>query len=229
LAELVIRAAIDTSTLTLSLALECDGDVVCSRRTFRKAGHSRILTQEFDAMLSARDLEPADLDELVVGVGPGSFTGLRIGMAFARGLSRSLSIPIFGRYSFAGFAAVLPPGNHIACAIDARKREVYGAIWTTGRNARRLVPETTWKPQRFLEVCDGYSRSGRLVLAGNGFQRYEAVFGQLMARYGEIPRDALSPSAEGLLTWNSYPYEPSGLEPLYIRPSEAELGSSRRS
>lgn len=221
-----MRLAIDTSTLTLSLAVEASGTVVATRSTYLRAGHSRILTGEVEAILDALDAAPHELTEVIVGLGPGSFTGLRIGLAFARGLGRSLEIPVIGRLSFAGFAALLPPGRRVACAIDARKREVYGGIWTTGRAARRLVPETTWAPAQFASLCNARSaHSSELVLCGGGFLAYPDAFAELVARRGEIPPQRRAPRAEGLLTWIPYPAKPTGpVEPLYIRPSEAEVG-----
>lgn len=225
-----MRLSIDTSTLTLSLALEVDGNVVASRHTYLRSGHSRILTSEVQSILTSVDVGAKDLEQIVVGRGPGSFTGLRIGFAFALGLSRSLNIPVAARYSFAGFAAVLPPGQRVACAVDARKKEVYGGIWTTGPSARRLSPETTWKPRQFARHCHENHGGGELILCGNGFARYADEFDGLVGRYGDIPYGRRAPDAAGLLVWNEYPRDETDepIEPLYIRPSEAEFGKSGR-
>lgn len=224
-----MRLALDTSTLTLSVALEVDGEIVASRHTHLRSGHSRILASEVESILGSVGADVEDLEQIVVGRGPGSFTGLRIGFAFALGLGRSLNIPVSARYSFAGFAATLPPGKRVACAVDARKTEVYGGIWTTGLNARRISPETTWKPSQFARHCRANLVAGESILCGNGFERYRNEFDGLIGRFGAVPYTRRAPDAAGLLMWNEYPQHDGeeAIEPLYIRPSEAEFGKRK--
>ena len=83
----MIRLAIETSTMVQSIALEIDGQCVDSVRIACKRGHGPLLAGTVSDALKRHGLKPNELGALVVGIGPGSFTGLRIGLAFAKGLA----------------------------------------------------------------------------------------------------------------------------------------------
>jgi tRNA threonylcarbamoyladenosine biosynthesis protein TsaB len=141
----VLILAFDTATRVATTALLRDGDVLGERHS-----DARAVLQEAHALLREADAEPRDLDALVVGIGPGSFTGVRIGLAVARGLALALEIPGAGVSTLLGFEEGVEP------VLDAKRGEVF----TAGPRAAR--PEE-------LEV-DG------LLLAGDGAVRYRAVF-----------------------------------------------------
>jgi tRNA threonylcarbamoyladenosine biosynthesis protein TsaB len=114
----VLILAFDTATSVATSALVCGGDVLGERATSTPL---RVL-EDVDALLRAAGVEPRDLDALAVGIGPGSFTGVRMGLAAARALALSLDIPAAGVSTLAVLAAgaldALP-------LIDAKRREVF--------------------------------------------------------------------------------------------------------
>src|SRR5207249_94196 len=128
------------------------------------------LLEDVDALLRQGGAHPGDLDALAVGIGPGSFTGVRVGLATARGLAFALELPVAGVSTLAALAAGAPGATPV---IDARRREVF----VLDGEPRVLAPAE-------VEVAPG------TLCVGNGAVRYRAV---LEAAGAEIPPDADEP------------------------------------
>lgn len=109
--------AFDTATSVATSALVRDGDVLGERVSTAV----RVL-EDVDALLRNAKIEPSELDALAVGIGPGSFTGVRMGLAAARGIAFSLGLPVAGVSTLAALAAGAPDA---VAVIDAKRREVF--------------------------------------------------------------------------------------------------------
>ena len=194
----MLTLAFDTATSVAAAALVRDGEVL-GERSSRAV---RVLA-DADDLLREAALDPSELDGVVVGVGPGSFTGLRLGLAAARGLAFALDVPVAGVSTLdalaAGAAGALP-------VIDAGRREVFtvvnGEAAATAPQALELTPGT-------LCVGDGALRY-RLVLEDRGAvippdddERHRP-----RARYHAELAKAFGPADE--------------IEPLYLRVPDAE-------
>jgi tRNA threonylcarbamoyladenosine biosynthesis protein TsaB len=116
----VLTLAFDTATSVATSALVDDGEVLGER-----VSRAQTLLEDVDALLRQGGAHPRDLDALAVGIGPGSFTGLRIGLAAARGLALSLGVPGAGVSTLAALAAGAPGALPV---IDARRREVFTLV-----------------------------------------------------------------------------------------------------
>ncbi|HEY6032285.1 MAG TPA: tRNA (adenosine(37)-N6)-threonylcarbamoyltransferase complex dimerization subunit type 1 TsaB [Gaiellaceae bacterium] len=192
-AGMVLILAFDTATRVATSALVRDGEVLGER-----VSTAVTLLEEVDDLLRAAGAAPGDLDALAVGTGPGSFTGVRIGLATARGLALSLGIPAAGVSTLDALAAGAPGALPV---IDARRSEVF-------------VPLRPAKPEE-LEV------EGRLCV-GDGAVRYRDL---LEARGAEIPPDDDErhvPRARhhAALARDFGPAE--AVEPIYLRVPDAE-------
>lgn len=151
--------AFDTATDIATSALVADGVILGERRT-----RPQSLLADVDTLLTGAGLTPADLTGLVVGTGPGSFTGTRVGLAVARGLALSLDLPVAGVSTLDALAAAAPNAFPV---VDARRGEVFVA----GPVAVR--PED-------LEIPPG------CLCVGDGARRYRDL---LVERGAEVPPD----------------------------------------
>jgi tRNA threonylcarbamoyladenosine biosynthesis protein TsaB len=194
--------AFDTATDVATSALVDDGEVL-GERTSR----AQTLLEDVDALLRQGGARPADVDALAVGIGPGSFTGVRVGLATARGLALALGIPAAGVSTLAALAAGAPGAMPV---IDARRREVF----VLQGEPRVLAPGD-------LKLEPG------TVCVGSGAVRYRAV---LEAADAEIPPDGDEqhlPRARfhALLARDFGPAE--AVEPLYLRVPDADKTRSQ--
>jgi tRNA threonylcarbamoyladenosine biosynthesis protein TsaB len=118
---------IDTSAAACSAALWRDGAVVAVERAAMARGHAEALMPMIERVMQGAGY--ADLDAIAVTAGPGAFTGLRIGLATARGIALAAGIPAIGVSAFAAIAAGIPVGTHadrtVAVAIDTKRGDVY--------------------------------------------------------------------------------------------------------
>ena len=127
----------DTSTRICSVALSEDTKILASREDDQGRNHAALLTVFIDEVLKEAGKSPADLDAISVSKGPGSYTGLRIGVSTAKGMAYALSIPVIAlptlKIMAAGYLAQSPdlPQNALLCPmIDARRMEVYAGFFS---------------------------------------------------------------------------------------------------
>ena len=121
---------IDTATLSCSVALLRDETLLAEMTLKIKKTHSERLMPLLDQMLTESGIEREAIDAVAVAVGPGSFTGLRIGVATARGLAQGLGIPAVPVCTLAALAEGVPtPGALICPLLDARRSQVYAALY----------------------------------------------------------------------------------------------------
>jgi tRNA threonylcarbamoyladenosine biosynthesis protein TsaB len=116
----VLTLAFDTATGEATSALVDDSEVLGER-----VSRAQTLLEDVDALLRQAGAHPRDLDRLAVGLGPGSFTGVRMGLAVARGLALSLELPGAGVSTLAALAAGAPEALPV---IDAKRREVFTLV-----------------------------------------------------------------------------------------------------
>lgn len=217
--------ALDTSTLTLSLALlQPDGAVVEHVTVGPPRRTSEVLPGEIEALLARHALTPRALTGLIVGLGPGSFTGLRIGLATIKGLAYALQLPVAGVSSLAAVALEGPEGVELCCAAIVKKGELYlGRYRREGQTVTALAPEQALPLPAFVaEVAPGASK-----LLGPALAEY----GPKLLELGIAPERLLStvgvPSAVCLARLAKLPaaYDAAAmfaLEPHYLRSSGAE-------
>ena len=194
----MLTLAFDTATAVATSAL-VDGDEVLGERVSR----AQTLLEDVDALLRQAGAHPSDLNRLAVGLGPGSFTGVRIGLAVARGLALSLDVPGSGVSTLAALAAGAPGAVPV---VDAKRREIF----TLADGAPRV-----FTPHE-LPLYEG------LVCVGDGAKRYR----QLLEERGAIvPPDGDErhlPRARFHAALAGETRSVDELEPLYLRVPDAD-------
>lgn len=146
-------------------------------------GHAEALAPMVSEVLKAAGLGPADLDRIAVTVGPGSFTGLRIGLAFARGLGMARGLPVVGIDSLSAIAANETAASPLLVAADARNGEVYAAAFDAARHlvsGPRLVAAGL--------AAEGLPETAMLIGTAAGDVRARSGRSDLMlSRAGDLP------------------------------------------
>jgi tRNA threonylcarbamoyladenosine biosynthesis protein TsaB len=217
--------SLDTSTLTLSVALLRDGVVREHRLVPPPRRQSEVLPGELDALVRAHGATLRDVRGFVVGLGPGSFTGLRIGLATVKGLAYSLEVPVAGVSSLAALALEAPEGVEcVACAV-VKKGELY-----LGRYRREGGAVVALSPEASLPVAgvgELLARAPAAVAVGPALLEYRAALVAAGARAEQLLPGPFVPSAVALARLAQVPaaYDKAALfalEPHYLRGSGAE-------
>ena len=218
--------AIDTSTLVASVAVCIDG-AVASAAEAQVTTHSEGLLGLIDSVVRQAGLEPFDLDGVACGSGPGSFTGLRIGMATAKGLAYAVGCPLWQASSLAVLAASVPDARVLA-VLDARKREIYAGLFqVSGHRSVLLGEEAVMPPDQLVGFIGGADPN--LVVTGDGRARYpaECALAGPTASGGRDTPDA-GDLARVVLAGGGHESPLLTAAPTYIRKSEAELRLNER-
>jgi tRNA threonylcarbamoyladenosine biosynthesis protein TsaB len=214
--------AVDTSSARGSVCIAEDGEVLGEIRLASSIQHSDRLFRSIEFLLESIPFTLAAIDLFAAARGPGSFTGLRIGLAATEGFAAAHGKPGVGISTLAAIAWNTRLHDvSIAPTIDARRGEVYGAVYR--RVKERLIeerPPVVLKP----EVWFSSLPEGALTICGDGADRYHAL---IEARpHWTIDRsnlDLASAIAELARTSSAEP-----LEPLYVRKTDAEIARERR-
>ncbi len=224
--------ALDTSSLVGTVAVLVDGVLSAEWSASVRASHGETLLPELARTLAHAGLGVSEIDLFAVGLGPGSFTGVRIGVATAKALALSERKPLVGVNSLRTLARGLTAGSLRAVAVDAHKGEVYCALYQladSGALEERVAPFHDL-PERAAERLHGAAGHERLWVAGDAVARYgerfTAPLGPSIARapgFCDVPRAAcLAYEAERCFSEHG-PSDLARLEPLYVRPSDAKL------
>ncbi|WP_273024314.1 tRNA (adenosine(37)-N6)-threonylcarbamoyltransferase complex dimerization subunit type 1 TsaB [Rheinheimera sp.] len=216
--------ALDTSTEACSVALQLGSEIltldeVCPQQ------HSKRILPMVQQLLSEAGVGLAQLDGIVFGRGPGSFTGVRIGVGVTQGLAFGADIPVYGVSTLAAMAqaaARLHSATQVIAAIDARMAEVYIARFALNDTVSNALmqaqsEEVAIKP----DALNAFSLSGPVMGVGTGWQTYARQLSAL--QHVSIANDILYPSAQDMLTL-ALPALASGAfiaaehaEPVYVR------------
>ncbi len=222
---------IDTCSTTCSVAITSGGRLVAEYLLNLDRPMSGQLLKSVEMAVADAAMTFADLDGFGVALGPGSFTGLRVGVATVKGLALAANKPVAGFSSLAMLAMNLPWTHYPVCAmLDARKSEVYAAIYRCTDQPQTLRAECVIAPGQFLTTI-----TETTIFVGEGALRYRD---QITAALGALaifpPSTCHVPRASSgaLLAAAAFargdlPPLPS-LNPVYIRPSEAELAKMQR-
>lgn len=214
--------------MTQSVAVEVDGQVVATRSARRRAGHSASLLLSVEQALADLGREVRDVEEIVCGLGPGSFTGVRVGLSFALGVGAGIGAPVFGVESPRAFLGALPSNIPVAVAMDARKQEIYGVVYAGTADRPPLVEADTFAPAEFFAEIERLALPG-LVLVGDGPRAFPDAWIAAPRTTPYLHRLDV-PQAAGLFEAHargcSYANDTRALEPRYIRPSDAQLSKS---
>ena len=215
--------SIETGTDVCSVALANDGELMALRESDEGRDHAKKVAIFVDELLKETGVQPSDLDAIAVGKGPGSYTGLRIGVSFAKGMCYALNIPLIAVGSLDALTEVAREdfdagildiedadwaSAHLSPMVDARRMEVYTQIFDTNGVAKSDVSAEIITEESFAQ----WRKDGKFVIFGNGAQKC-----------CELLPDAIyvsvTPSARGIVTLAEQAYNAEKFEDLaYFEP-----------
>ncbi|WP_433649048.1 tRNA (adenosine(37)-N6)-threonylcarbamoyltransferase complex dimerization subunit type 1 TsaB [Micromonospora zamorensis] len=216
---------VDSSTPAVTAALvEVSADDVVSRAhrcTVDARAHGELLAPQVDAVLADADARPRDLSAIVAGLGPGPFTGLRVGLVTAATMGQVLGIPTYGVCSLDAIGYPAASGDPVLAASDARRKELYWAVYD-GAGQRIVGPEVSTP-----SVAAARARElGATIAVGDGAHRYAEILDlpvRVEPRYPDATVLALL-AAERIRS--AAPSE--RLTPLYLRRPDAVAATGRK-
>lgn len=221
--------ALDSSGLVASVAYLEDGILVAEYTTNFKKTHSQTLLPMLDEMVQRIELELSEVDAIAVAAGPGSFTGLRIGSATAKGLGLALNKPIIGVSTLEALAYNLYGTNQLICPImDARRNQVYTAVYEyeKGKLVERMEQAAIEIEELLEQLC---TQEKTVVFVGDGVEVYRAVIEERLGERASFAPAHLSKQRAGAVAALGEQYYKEGKiqtaaehQPVYLRLSQAE-------
>jgi tRNA threonylcarbamoyladenosine biosynthesis protein TsaB len=224
----MIVLGIDTATTQVGAAIGGHEGVLASFHAAHGRRHAEDLAPAIQFVCRAAGRKLSDVSAIAVDVGPGLFTGLRVGVATAKALAHALRVPVIGLPSLDLLAfAVRYSNRRIVPVVDARRGEVYSAEYRhVSDGVQRVSPYRICSPDDL--ASDLVADSGNCLLVGDGALRYSDVF----SKVSEVELGTVGnryPSADALVEL-AHPkalreefVQPWELHPLYLRQSDAEI------
>ena len=226
--------AIDSSGLTATVGIVEDTQTIAEYTVNYKKTHSQTLLPMIDEMTRMVDLDLSDLDAIAVAGGPGSFTGLRIGSATAKGLGLALNKPIISVPTLEGIACNFYGTDAIICPMmDARRQQVYTGIYhfAGGTEFEELVAQEAGPVEDIIKKCNelGQKLGKPVIFLGDGVPVYKDIIEELCnAEYSYAPAHLSRQRAGAVAIRAMKLYEEGKAEPasdhapIYLRKSQAE-------
>jgi len=223
---LAIETATGCGSVSLTRGAVEGGRLLAEATAQPEITHSRRLLGSVDWIMKGAGVEWADVDGVAVSLGPGSFTGLRIGMAAAKGIVFSAGVPLLGVQTLDAISLSCPIIDRpLWCLLDARKQEIFAACYQPDNNGRpeQITPAEAIRPEM---LADRIQKP--VILAGPGVDEYYDLFSSIES-VQLIPAALSSPRAArvGFLAAEQMAagqtMDPVTATPLYVRASEAEI------
>ena len=222
---------IETATDQVGVAIGGHEGVIATFEVARGRRHAEILTPAIEFVCRQADIEIAEIGCIAIDIGPGLFTGMRVGLASAKALAMALRVPVIGISSLDLLAF---PCRHtdrvVVPVLDARKAEVYWAMYRQVPGGVQQVSAPTVGPVADL-VADLLARSQDVLCVGDGAERYRD---EIMEGYRSEISAPVHPSVAALVQlahakalreeW----VRPDELEPVYLRAPDAQINWATR-
>lgn len=209
---------LETATKQCSVALARKGKLLASRRLLNDSfSHSEKLHTFINEVLEETATAPDQLDAIAVSKGPGSYTGLRIGVAAAKGLCFALDLPLIALNSLEILIqSVAEPTDFILPMLDARRMEVYTAVFDGDKKWVQETAALVIDSRSFLEIA----QEKKVIVVGDGAKKFQALKPQIQADFPELPSH---PEAKDMIEmawakYNAQDFESLAyFEPFYLK------------
>lgn len=219
---------IETATERLSVALLIENDTL-ERHTDSKSSHCELINGFVSELLLERALYFENIDCVAVSIGPGSFTGLRIGIASAMGFAYAAGKPACGINTLMGIAWYSGfPGTLVCPLIDAKRSEAYTALYRLGTDApHEIIPPSALPLSELIRILE--MQDEQVTITGPATSVFRNILNESNADLVFVDPDESKPSAISIAQLGRIYYNagkslhPSDIKPLYLRRSDAEI------
>ncbi|MFU0833196.1 MAG: tRNA (Adenosine(37)-N6)-threonylcarbamoyltransferase complex dimerization subunit type 1 TsaB [Oscillospiraceae bacterium] len=220
--------AIDSSAVTASAALTENGKILGEYFLNTGLTHSETLMPMIESIFQCTKIKPSEIDLFAVSSGPGSFTGIRIGIASIKGLAMPFQTACAGISTLEAMAHNLEHINCLVCAVmDARCGQVYNALFRAKEgNIERLTPDRAIAIKDLAAECEKFNDplylvgdGARLCAKSESFQELNAILSPEPFQYQRAW--GVAKAAENAVK-NGHTVSPAALMPIYLRPAQAE-------
>ena len=204
---------IETATTNCSVSLSKDGKTIVLKEDYDKNySHAERLHVYIDAVLKEATVTPSQLDAIAVSKGPGSYTGLRIGVSAAKGLCFALNKPLISISTLEALAHQVKNGDGVIVAmLDARRMEVYSAIFDSNYNCIRTTEAEVLNQSSYSSYLD----KGKVYFIGNGVEKTKT----LISHHNAVFIENKLPSANEMGVLATHKYKISDFEDVaYFEP-----------
>jgi len=201
----MIILALDTSSVTVSVAVLSDDTVLAYREQTMARGHGEVLVPMIQQVLSDAGTDVSCLDGVAVAVGPGSFTGVRVGLSTARGIGLALNIPVYGVTNFE--SAVYGVSNPVVAVLDTKRGDYFVQCFDKNGKAGEATTRSTEEMTALLPF----------IAVGDGAERLSADIGCDVV-HNHIPSAVAVGKIAFTKQGNALP-----AEPLYLRDADVTV------
>ena len=224
--------AIDTTGACSSVALNIDGRIVqiINESEF---SHLQRLIPTVETLLKQEGVEPSSLDAIAVSRGPGSFTGIRIGMATAKGLAQIwdkpiIEVPTLASFAFRKYSFEIPENAALCGVFDAKRHQIYGGAYHPFSD-EAIIPDGAYDLDDYLRLLSSaHEKFSKAVFFGDGTKVYEEGLRACGFDFEFAPEENLMQSAEGVAVLGAKLLKEAKTkdcftaQPEYLRAAEAE-------
>lgn len=212
--------SLETSTPVCSVALSNNGEMIDSRISFEERSHASLLTVFVEEILQSNKLDMSNIDAVAISQGPGSYTGLRIGVSVAKGLCFGSNIPLIALDTLKAMALMAKDkcleDIHSYCPmIDARRMEVYSELFDAEMNSSRKIIAEIIDETSYIEIL----KDNKIAFFGDGADKCT----ETIKHQNAIFLDGLHPSAEYMVGMAHEAFEKKDFkdvayfEPFYLK------------
>ena len=222
--------AIDTANPRLSVAVAKDEKIVALHNSRSEHSHSDLLASSVERLLKKAGLKPKDIDLYAVSIGPGSFTGLRIGVAFIKGMNLFFNKPVVCVPTLDAMTEMVK-ADIVCPVVDAKRRNVYTAVYKKGKRALKysVIP--------VVEVLEKLKSAPAVVFTGDGINVYKHEIIKMLGRkavftdkkYWHTTADNIAKIGFRMYTYNKGVVgDLSQLTPMYLYPRDIQCRAQRQ-
>lgn len=213
--------AMDTSTDVLSVSLHNNQEIIEEYSSKNKNKHSTRLMPAIDWIMKEANITPKDLTKIVVGIGPGSYTGVRIALSTAKTMAWTLNIPVIGVSSLRALSLHATGDDYVCSFLDARRGLVYAGLYD--KEGNEVLPEVNIMIDEWLEKLVALNR--QVTFVSPDIDKFQSLIDERLGEQAQFKPNGHHLMRAGLLAEvgkDLTPTDPHLLIPNYLRLVEAE-------